>query len=85
MDNFIGKRFVIKGLKEKFTKDMNNVIDNLVSVENLTISNTDLKSIDVLPRSEEIHIVRNSELETLEEISDNTKFFIMKIIVNLLL
>lgn len=75
MDNFIGKHFVVKGLKKNFTKDMNNVIDNLVSVNKLIISHTDLKKIDILPSCEEIHIVHNSELETLGEINDNTKFF----------
>ena len=58
----LGKRFVVTGPKSTFTANMNSVIDNphLVSVEKLTIVDTDLKTIDILPESEEIHINYNS-------------------------
>ena len=73
----LGKRFVVTGPKSTFTEHMNSVVYNpeLVSVDNLTISSTDLKTIDVLPEVEEMHIVYNSELETLGEIPHNTKYF----------
>jgi len=67
--NFInlGKRFVVIGPKEKFTKHMKIVVDNpeLVILEKLTISNTDLKTIHVLPKVEEININNNNELTTI--------------------
>lgn len=73
----LGKRFVVTGPEEKFTEPMNLVIyePENVSIEKLTISDTDLKAIDILPEVEEIHIVHNSELETLGEIPHNTKYF----------
>lgn len=73
----LGKRFVVTGPKSTFTEHMNHVIHNphIVSVDNLTISNTDLEAIDILPESEQININNNSELETLGEIPHNTKYF----------
>ena len=73
----LGKRFTVTGPKATFTANMNSVIDNphLVSVEKLTIVDTDLKTIVSLPESEEIHINYNSELITLGEIHHNTQYF----------
>ena len=73
----LGKRFVVTGPKSTFTEHMNSVVYNpeLVSVDNLTISNTDLKTIDVLPEVEEININNNNELTTIRKIPESVQRF----------